>query len=68
MPTLAEALRFTGDPKTTDAQLRRACEILLLDASGSGDATRVWLLAYLEGLDDDRAVVCLNPRLTEADS
>jgi hypothetical protein len=61
MPTLAEALRFAADPATTEAQLRRACELLHLDAGGDADALRSRLLARLEALAADQPVVCLNP-------
>ena len=65
MPTLAEALRFAGDPATTEAQLRRACELLHLDASGDPEALRSRLLARLATLAPDQSVACLNPRLIQ---
>lgn len=65
MPTLAEALTFVRDPETSEAKLRHACEILSLDPSGSAGALRRRLLDYLEPLDANQSVVCLNPRMME---
>ena len=64
MPSLAEALRFVRDPRTTADRLRHACGLLYLDTSGSADQLRTRLLDYLESLDEQQAVVCLNPKLT----
>lgn len=68
MPTLAEALTLVRDPRTSEAKLRRACEILRLDTKGSAEDLRRRLLDYLEPLDASRSVVCLNPRMIEADA
>lgn len=68
MPTLAEALTFVRDPRTTEAKLRRACEILFLDPNGSAEDLRRRLLDYLEPLDAGCSVVCLNPRMIEPDA
>jgi len=63
VPSLAEALQFARDPRTTPVQLRRACEILFLDASGSPETVRARLLAYLETQNAENPVVSLNPNL-----
>lgn len=61
MPRLDEAVRYANDPATGADELRRACEILALDASGSADALRARLHAHLGTLAADRPVACLNP-------
>jgi hypothetical protein len=61
MPLLPEALRFAENPATSDDQLRRACELLDLDSSGTQSEVRERLLAHLKTLDAAEPVVCLNP-------
>jgi hypothetical protein len=61
MPRLTDAVRYAQDPSTSDDELRRACEILMLPTGGSGDELRARLREHLGTLDDDRPVVCLNP-------
>ena len=63
MPFLSEALRFAENPATSDDQLRRACELLSLDSSGTHDELRARLLAHLNTLDSEAPVVCLNPKV-----
>src|SRR5436305_15133770 len=62
MPFLPEALRFAENPATSVEQLRKAFEILSLDASGTPAELRGLLLAHLNTLDSDAPVVCLNPK------
>ena len=64
MPTLADARRFVQDPRTSEPQLRRACQVLGIDTSGEAPALRARLEAHLRSLDESAPVVCLNPRLT----
>ena len=64
MPLLPEALRFAQNPATSPDQLRRACELLTLDSSGTPDEIRARLLAHLNTLDAEEPVVCLNPNVT----
>jgi len=64
MPLLPEALRFAENPATSADQLRRACELLALDASGTQDEVRDRLLAHLHTLDSEAPVVCLNPKVS----
>jgi len=61
MPRLSEAISYADNPATTEAELRRACEILMLPATGSIDELRARLRRHLGGLDAARPVVCLNP-------
>jgi hypothetical protein len=61
MPTISEALRYAEDPATTEAELRRACGILLLPTHGSADEMRARLARHLGSLDSSRPVICLNP-------
>jgi len=68
MPFLSEALRFAENAATGDGQLRRACELLTLDTSGSQDELRARLLAHLKTLDSEAPVVCLNPKVAAGDS
>jgi hypothetical protein len=61
MPVLHEALRFAENPATSADQLRRACELLDLNSSGTPPEVRERLLAHLKTLDAAEPVVCLNP-------
>lgn len=61
MPRLSDAIRYADSPSTSDDELRRACEILMLPADGSADELRARLREHLGTLDDARPVVCLNP-------
>ena len=63
MPFVPEALRFAGNPTTSDEQLRLACEILSLDSSGTTADVRARLLAHLNTLDSEAPIVCLNPNV-----
>jgi len=63
MPFLHEALRFAENSATSADQLRRACELLTLDASGTQDELRARLLSHLKTLDSETPVVCLNPKV-----
>ncbi|HEV7427962.1 MAG TPA: hypothetical protein VGQ46_16520 [Thermoanaerobaculia bacterium] len=63
MPLLPEALRFALNPATSAEQLRQACEILSLDASGTPAELRDRLQAHLKTLDAEAPVVCLNPKV-----
>jgi len=63
MPLLPEALRFAQNPATSADQLRRACELLTLDSSGTPAEVRARLLAHLNTLDSETPVVCLNPNV-----
>ena len=62
MPFVPEALRFAQNPATTLEQLRHACQLLTLDASGTESELRTRLLEHLAKLDSGETVVCLNPR------
>jgi len=64
MPFVPEALRFAQNPATSVDQLRRACELLDLDASGTSDELRARLLAHLNTLDHETPIVCLNPNVS----
>ena len=64
MPLLPEALRFTENLATSVEQLRRACELLSLDDSGTQDELRNRLLRHLNTLDSEAPVVCLNPKVS----
>jgi hypothetical protein len=64
MPLVPEALRFAQNPATSVDQLRRACELLTLDTSGTQDELRARLLAHLNTLDSEAPVVCLNPNVS----
>jgi hypothetical protein len=66
MPLLPEALRFAENPATSVEQLRRACELLDLNPSGTQDELRVRLLSHLKTLDAEAPVVCLNPNVQAA--
>jgi hypothetical protein len=66
MPLLPEALRFAENPATSDDQLRRACELLALDPSGTQGDLRARLLTHLNTLDSETPVVCLNPKVQAA--
>jgi hypothetical protein len=61
MPRLDEAIRYAEDGSTSDEELRRACEILLLPTFGSAEELRERLRRHLGTLDAERPVVCLNP-------
>ncbi len=61
MPTIHEAVRYAEEPATTEAELRRACAILLLPGHGSADELRARLVRHLGALDSSRPVLCLNP-------
>lgn len=63
MPSVAEAVAFVRDSRTTPEQLRRASQLLSLEESADTEALRARLLTYLEALDRDASVVCLNPKL-----
>ena len=63
MPLLQEALRFAENQATSDDQLRRACDLLALDSSGTASEVRARLLAHLNALDAAEPVVCLNPNV-----
>jgi hypothetical protein len=63
MPLLQEALRFAENQATSADQLRRACELLDLDSSGTPSEVRARLLAHLKTLDAAEPVVCLNPNV-----
>ncbi|HXH95310.1 MAG TPA: hypothetical protein VNN25_27290 [Thermoanaerobaculia bacterium] len=66
MPLLTEALRFAENPATSVDQLRRACDLLALDSSGTPSEVRGRLLAHLETLDAASPIVCLNPNVKSA--
>jgi hypothetical protein len=66
MPLLSEALRFAENPATNADQLRLACELLSVEASGTQDELRARLLAHLNTLDSETPVVCLNPKVQAA--
>lgn len=66
MPLLPEALRFAENPATTVEQLRRACELLDLNPSGTQAELRDRLLTHLNMLDSETPVVCLNPKAEAA--
>jgi hypothetical protein len=61
MPTLSDAIRYADSGSTSDDELRRACEILMLPTHGSAEELRARLRQHLGALDADRPVVCLNP-------
>jgi hypothetical protein len=61
MPTIREAVRYAEDQATTEAELRRACEILLLPSHGGPGVLRARLVDHLHTLDVARPVICLNP-------
>jgi hypothetical protein len=61
MPRLDEAVRYAEDSTTTEAELRRACEILQLDTTGAAEELRGRLRAHLSRHERDRPVICLNP-------
>lgn len=63
MPSKSDAVRFVVDAKTSPEQLRRACEILSLPATGEPEVLRARLLEHLNPLEAAAPVVCLNPRL-----
>jgi len=63
MPFVPEARRFAQNPATSPDQLRRACELLTLDSSGTPAEVRARLLAHLHTLDAETPVVCLNPNV-----
>lgn len=63
MPSVAEAVAFVRDSRTTPKQLRRASQLLSLEPSADTETARTRLLAYLESLDGEASVVCLNPKL-----
>lgn len=63
MPALADALRFARDPRTSEPQLRRACQLLGLADTGEAAALRARMEEHLRSLDESAPVVCLNPRL-----
>ena len=67
MPLVPEALRFAQNPATSFDQLRRACELLTLDQSGTSDELRARLLVHLNTLDSETPVVCLNPNVQSSD-
>jgi hypothetical protein len=66
MPFVPEALRFAENPATSDDQLRRACDLLALDSSGTPSEVRGRLLAHLKTLDAAEPIVCLNPNVKVA--
>lgn len=68
MPSVAEAVAFVRDSRTTPEQLRRASQLLSLEDSSDAETVRARLLAYLEALDRDASVVCLNPKLFATES
>jgi hypothetical protein len=68
MPSVAEAVAFVRDPRTTPEQLRRASQLLSLEKSEDTEVIRARLLTYLQALDIDSSVVCLNPRLFTPES
>lgn len=61
MPTIHEAVRYAEDPATTERELRRACEILLLPTFGTAPELRLRLARHLGTLEPARPVICLNP-------
>jgi hypothetical protein len=63
MPLVPEAVRFAENPTTSPDQLRRACELLDLDSSGTPAEVRARLLDHLNTLDASAPVVCLNPNV-----
>lgn len=63
MPSKLDAVRFVRDAKTSPEQLRRACEILGLPATGEPEVLRARLLERLDPLETTASVVCLNPRI-----
>jgi hypothetical protein len=67
MPLVPEALRFAQNPATSLDQLRRACELLTLDSSGTSNELRARLLDHLNTLDSETPVVCLNPNVQSSD-
>lgn len=67
MPLVPEALRFAQNPSTSPDQLRRACELLALDTSGTPDEVRTRLLDHLNTLDSAEPIVCLNPNIQSSD-
>ena len=68
MPSVAEAVAFVRDSRTTPEQLRRASQLLALEDSVDADVLRTRLLAHLGELQRDANVVCLNPKLFADDS
>lgn len=61
MPSLDDAIRYASSTATTEEELRRACEILLLPTEGSREELRARLHEHLRTLAAERPVVCLNP-------
>jgi len=61
MPRLSDAIRYADSPSTSEDELRRACEILMLDTAGTPEELRARLRGHLGALDAERPVVCLNP-------
>ena len=61
MPNLSDAIRYADSRSTSDDELRRACEILMLPTGGSAEELRARLRRHLGTLDAERPVVCLNP-------
>jgi hypothetical protein len=61
MPRVSDAIRYADSPSTSEDELRRACEILMLPTAGTPVELRARLLEHLGTLDAERPVVCLNP-------
>jgi len=61
MPAIHDAFRYAEALSTTEAELRRACAILLLPAHGTAEELRGRLVAHLRTLEPSRPVICLNP-------
>lgn len=61
MPTIHDAVRYAEDLATSEAELRRACGILMLPVHGTVDELRARLVHHLGTLDASRPVICLNP-------
>ncbi|MEA2161882.1 MAG: hypothetical protein QOK37_9 [Thermoanaerobaculia bacterium] len=68
MPLVPEALRFARNPAASLDQLRHACELLFIDASGTTSEVRQRLIDHLNGLDAEAPVVYLNPKVAFSES
>ncbi|MGH9424501.1 MAG: hypothetical protein ACRD3J_31300 [Thermoanaerobaculia bacterium] len=68
MPSVAEAIAFVRDSRTSPEQLRRASQLLSLEDSTDAEVVRARLLAYLDALDREASVVCLNPKVFTPES
>jgi hypothetical protein len=61
MPQKIEAITFVDDPSRTLEQLQIACREAGLDTTGTAEALRARLQAYLKPFSDADDIVCLNP-------